>query len=265
MARRPSLDSFAVSLGLYAAVLGAAAVLAIDGEAVLPAAGLGAVAGVLVAVAAGLVDGLAATVSRRRVHYVLAAIPLLGAVVVSVGPVTGAPASLGPVSFVTMLAFFPALAVLVTADNRRVARTTAGERPTVEWTARSGKRFRRRWKRLYVALGVVLIVVPFAVGIATSYDAIGVTAVGGAVLGQTIYIGRRQAYAAYDAGLVVEPEGALRATFVPWSRFDGFRLTDDELVLARPIPGTSLHCALADLDDPDAVEAVLAERLDRLD
>lgn len=65
-------------------------------------------------------------------------------------------------------------------------------------------------------------------------------------------------YTASPAGLEQRLPVARRLT--PWDAFDGYSRTDDALVLHRPWR-VDVRFALADLDDPDAVEAAVAEHL----
>ncbi|MFB6165639.1 MAG: hypothetical protein ABEJ31_10815 [Haloarculaceae archaeon] len=265
MVRPPSIDWFPVWLGLYAAVLSLAVTWVAVGGFTAISLGVAVVVWIVATVLADAVDGLAVAISRRRVHLLLLFAPLLVLPGFLVESWLGPPPSFLPWPALGLALLVPGLGVFVTADNQRVEEVTRGDRPRLAWVAAPGDRFARRWKRVFLALGIAFVVGPFALLLLSDWDVIGTTAIGGGLLGQYHYLGRKQEYAAYDAGLVIEPRGSLRAVIVPWHRFTGYRVTDEELIVVRRLPGTSLHCALADLEDPDAVTSALDAHLDRLD
>jgi hypothetical protein len=152
---------------------------------------------------------------------------------------------------------------VVLADNRYAARRRRDERELHSWSAPPEEAHRERTRRSYLVvagaaavLGVVVVAVTrssaglLLFSFAAAVGAVAVTTVD-----------RTGTYTALEKGVVVGVVGAVREQYVPYARFTGYRVTDDALVLERRLPGTSVHCALDAVDDPDAVLAVLDDRL----
>ncbi|MFC6835709.1 hypothetical protein [Halomarina ordinaria] len=211
---------------------------------------------------------LAPVLARTRLHLALVVLPTAAIVVWMFDALVSGSVLRGSLSVLLGLAATggAGLAVLVAADNRYAADRMANQSVLVEWTG-GPTRTRRRWQRVgFVALGVGCIVA----GVATWFLARDLADVGGSLLaslgggfvGSAYSTGRSVRYTALEGGIVVRPFGAVRSVYLPWSRFTGVERTSEELVLRRRLPGTSFHCALSDVADPDDVEATLHERLD---
>ncbi|MEY7851247.1 hypothetical protein AB7C87_18845 [Natrarchaeobius sp. A-rgal3] len=73
-------------------------------------------------------------------------------------------------------------------------------------------------------------------------------------------------YRATSAGLEQHREGRWFAPrrLIPWSRFDGFSVTNDAIVLHRALPFVDVRCRRYLIDD-EAVVAALEDHLDRRD
>lgn len=149
-----------------------------------------------------------------------------------------------------------ALAVMLrTRHTDAVVGATATER---EFSAGWPRRARRRARRLTGAAAAVTGVA-FVAGLLAD---IGWLTVAGqilfpAVIG-TVSWSEGRTYTVSPVGLEQRNPGARR--LFRWDTFDGYSRTDDALVLHRPWR-VDTRFALADLEDPDAVEAAVARYL----
>ncbi|MWG33964.1 hypothetical protein [Halomarina oriensis] len=269
---RPPLKLFGPLLALWVAltVAGVAAVAGLPPTAIA----VQSVSCLVAVLLASRWRDLASAFAARRLHYVLPVLPIAVGVVLVALDVTGTVAldvaaeGVGPDTWVGLaLAVGVSLAVVggvafVSADNLYAHRRRSEERERRTWAAPMDEPRRRRTRYWYLVAAVVLSVgglagtlfdVPLTPGLLSGGIAIGLMAV--------TVLDRTTEYTALEGGVVVTGRGTVREQYVPWGRFVGYERTDDALVLQRRLPGGSYHCALDALEDPDAVEAVLRERL----
>ena len=134
----------------------------------------------------------------------------------------------------------------------------------VEWTAGWPRR-----ARLWLMVGI-LTVIGLLVGLA--FWRLGWRAVTTVLpLGTVLVVVLRsmvseRTYRATSVGLEQRREGRwfVSRRLIPWSRFDGFSVTDDAIVLHRALPHTDVRCRSYLIDD-EAVVAALEDHLDRRD
>ena len=264
-AERSSDPLWGVLVGTYLGLLVAPlAVLAVDR---LGPTSAGALYGVTVAAFTGVV-GLgwwattrwergAVRLGATRVRWLPAAIPVAYAL--------GGFASLSTTGVVGVLAFFFGLGAMVVgfvlgvmARTRHTDAVLAG--------VETERAFRAGWptaarKRLALAVGVFTLVsgAAFVVGLLSNVFALQLAGQLLLPLGVVTYSStEKREYTVSDAGLEQRLPVARRLT--PWDAFDGYTRTDDALVLHRPWRVDS-RFALADLDNPDAVEATVSQHL----
>lgn len=74
----------------------------------------------------------------------------------------------------------------------------------------------------------------------------------------------KRTYRATSAGIEQRREGRwfVSRRLIPWSRFDGFSVTDDAIVLHRALPYVDVRCRRYLIDD-ETVVATLEDHLDR--
>lgn len=154
---------------------------------------------------------------------------------------------------------------VVPMARTRVAATTVAESDVaVEWTA--GYPVRARLRFLAGTLAVVGLVAGVPVchlgwSAATAFPPSLLPPV---VVATSLFSERT--YRATPAGLELRRGTRWYATrhLLPWSRFDGFSVTGDAIVLHRALPRIDDRCRREDLGtDEDAVVAALEAHLDR--
>lgn len=262
--RRPSLDRFGVALGAYVGVLVGSGFALVAGRPLVgrQAIVVGFTGLVATWMVMAYVPDFSIAFARRRLHEALMFAP----VAVALGAMGLYKANVVPESALGVVAplvalFACGIGAAAVAEHRRAARIESNEAASAEWTATLGTRSRWRRRAAFVGLGVVL----FAGGTVLWFRA---EFVGSLVMGFGISAGLRvfsvggsKYLAAYESGLTVRDSLDAKPGFVPWSRFTGYERTDDALVLRRRLPLTGYRCAVAEIDDPDAVEATLRKRL----
>jgi hypothetical protein len=212
--------------------------------------------------------GLPERVGRSSWRWLLAVLPAATMLTVLV-----AASAVGQaVPWTALLAFvFAGLAGVVgaglgvMAGNRYVAALVDDRTPAATWRAGWPERARRRLTWVAMSLvglsvagwtsGLLLPVPEFVPNVSQILFALPVVLLGFA---------SEKDYEAYDEGLVVDLPVARR--LVPWSAFDDCERTADAIVLRRVSPWrVDVRFALADLDDPEVLEAVLCRsvKLDR--
>lgn len=161
--------------------------------------------------------------------------------------------------------------VLVVMARTRVAVATVDNGSVeAEWTARWDLR-----GRATVALGTLAVV--------GSVFGAAVWQLGWSTASRFLHLGlipvivisslmARRDYRATPAGLEHRRTGRLSGPrqITPWSRFDGFTVTDGAIVLHRPLPHLDVRCRRWDVDvsadaNEEAVVAALETHLDRRD
>jgi len=127
-----------------------------------------------------------------------------------------------------------------------------------EFRAGWPRRAQRRFRRLSLAAAAVTGVA-FVAGLLANVEWLQLT---GQILfptvAGTVWWGDEQTYTVSAAGL--EQRAPVARRLFDWDSFDGYSRTDDALVLHRRW-WVDLRFALADLEDPDAVEATIARHL----
>ena len=154
---------------------------------------------------------------------------------------------------------------LVLMARTRLANATVNDADVaVEWTSRWPHRARLRF------MAGALAVVGLLAGLAfwqlgwravTTVPPFGVVL----VIGLRSLVSERT-YRATSAGLEQRKEGRwfVPRRLIPWSRFDGFSVTDDAIVLHRAFPHVDVRCRRYDLfNDDEAVVTVLEDYLNR--
>lgn len=256
---------FGVVAGLYAAllvsppvVLAVARLLTTDG---------GVLYGTLVATVA-VVTSLGWLASERagRGPVALGATRLRWALgIVPIGYALLGFASLGETGVVGLVGFFFGTAAMavgflvgVMARTRYTSAVLDGAETDCE--LRAGWPAAARRKMGYLTGGSIVVAgACFAAGLLT--DRLMLQTVGQVLfpVGIVLFTGTEpQRYAVTALG--VEYRAPVARRLVRWEAFDGYTRTDDALVLHRPWR-IDTRLALADLDDPDAVEAALARYL----
>ncbi|MBV0924809.1 hypothetical protein KTS45_11430 [Halomicroarcula limicola] len=203
--------------------------------------------------AAGVDARLGASAARWLPGIAPAALVLLGF------------ASLAATGIAGLLAFFFGMFAMilgfvlgVMARTRYAVAATDGVDPDCEFTAGWPERARRR---VLAVAGVLLAVTAagFVAGLATNrvwlQTASQILFPLGIVFATA---GEERTYVASSVG--VEQRMPVARRLFPWDDFTGYTRTDDAIVLHRP-RRIDFRFALADLDDPDAVERALGARL----
>jgi len=154
-----------------------------------------------------------------------------------------------------MVAGFALAVMLRTRHTDAVVGATATER---EFSAGWPRRARSRARRLTVAAAVVTGVA-FVAGLLADVDWLRVAGqiLFPAVIG-TVSWSEERTYTVSTAGL--EQRNPVARRLFRWDTFEGYTRTDDALVLHRPWR-VDTRFALADLDDPDAVDAAIGQYL----
>jgi len=200
---------------------------------------------------------LAVRLGATRLRWLPAAIP----VAYALGGFAGLPTA----GAVGALAFFFGLGAMVVGVALGVmARTRHTD--TVLDGVETKCAFRAGWpgplrRRLALAVGAFTAVTGacFAIGLLGDWFALQLAGQLLLPLGIVTYTSTEERdYTISAAGLEQRLPVARRVT--PWDGFEGYTRTDDALVLHRPWR-VDVRVALADLDDPDAVEAAVAQYL----
>lgn len=244
---------FRIVFGSYAGIVAIEALVAgavwlgIGSEGVLVLAGL------VVFGAAGLAGGVAIRRwrhgperigrSRLRHGFVLPGLPVLTVQVLAL--LAGAEDLFSPALLGTSLAATLFGAIVATmVRTRYVTALDSTSTPRVSWRAHRSWRSRLRTSLVFLpAAGVALVFEP---GLVLPMLAGYLGSLVGPISGQTI--------AVHDAGLTVTQEFARR--LLPWTQFDGYRLTDRELVLERPLR-PDIGWRRTDIEDLQAVTDAL--------
>ena len=251
------LDRFGLALGAALAVPLAALLAAVLGVGLLDPAPLAAAAVALLAgVSAGsLRPEAAVAVGGSELRGALVAVPLAG-VVLAVGlDVAGLAPGAATAGWVLLpAALFGALAAVASGNAHSRAER---DDPRLEWVAAPPPSVRRHWRLALAGAGLALVVVALAGSLVES--ALGpLSGVGVALVVAGARAGRYRRFTAHESGLGTRAGAGYARTLVPWDRFDGYRLTDDAVLLQRDTPlRPPLRCDRADVDT-DAVTAVLA-------
>ncbi len=153
---------------------------------------------------------------------------------------------------------------LVLMARTRLANATVNDATiTVEW--RAGWPHRARLTLMAGALAVIGLpagLVAWQIGLMA-----GITTLQGGLIFMFVLrsMTTERTYRATSAGLEQRREGRwfVPRRLIPWSRFDGFSVTTDALVLHRAFPSVTVRCRRYLIDDE--VVTALEEHLDRRD
>ncbi len=154
---------------------------------------------------------------------------------------------------------------LVVMARTRLANATVDDADSsVEW--RAGWPQRARLKLMVATLAVIVPLGGLAVW---QLGSRAMTTVLPGVIGLVFAlrsIVTERTYRATSAGLEQRRDGRWFVTrrLIPWSRFDGFSVTNDAIVLHRTVPYVDVRCRRYLIDD-EAVVAALEDHLDRRD
>jgi len=201
--------------------------------------------------------GLASRIGATRARWLPATIPVAYAL--------GGFAALSTTGVVGVLAFFLGLGATVVGFVLGVMARTRHTDALLEGVE-TERAFRAGWpaasrKRVALAAGVVTAVAGacFLVGLLRDLFVLQLAGQLLLPLGAVTYGSTEDRdYTVSAAGLEQRLPVARRVTL--WGDFDGYTRTDDALVLHRPWR-VDTRFALADLEDPDAVEAAIARYL----
>ncbi|KAB1190411.1 hypothetical protein GJR96_15650 [Haloferax sp. MBLA0076] len=154
--------------------------------------------------------------------------------------------------------------LVLMARSRLATATVDDAHVAIEWSAAWPHRTRIK------LMAGVLAVVGLLAGLA--FWQLGWRAVTPVLpFGMVLVIGLRslaskRTYRATSAGLEQRRESRwfVQRRLIPWSRFDGFSVTDNAIVLHRALPYVDVRCRRYDLfNDDEAVVAALEDNLDR--
>jgi len=256
---------FGVVVGLYLALLIVPPVVFVVGRFVsADPAGRYVTAVVTAAVVLGLgwlvtehADGLAPRVGATRLRWALAAVP--------VGYAAAGFASLGRTGAVGVVAFFFGLGAMTAGFVLGVMARTRHADATLDGIDVE-REFSAGWpdaaeRRLGLVAGVVIAAAGACFVVGIRIDWFPLQAVGQILLpvGIVSYSpAQPRTYTVSAAGLEQRLPVARRV--VPWDAFEGYSRTEDALVLHRRWR-VDTRFALADLNDPDAVERAIARHL----
>jgi hypothetical protein len=266
--RPPRVHWFSFSIGMFFAVpvvwIGIVLFGWSIGESVVIGAGLGIVIAVSVAEYA---PNLPRSVASSRIHSMILLVStvamLVFVVLVSIGIIQFE----YPGTVIDLLALagfgLAGLVMRISADNRLAAHVRSTESASIEWNATPGDSYLRRLRILYITIGGTLLVGGFALMVIRRGNGPSLLlTLGGVLMAQTLAFDRSMDLTAFESGLVISQRGAVHTAFIPWNRFTGYERSDEELVLNRRLPLTSIHCNLSDIDDIEAVEETLREEID---
>lgn len=266
--RPPRTDWFSFFLGVFIAfpVVGIGTVFfrftIIDSLVV----GVGIVVVIAISVAEYIPD-LPYSLARSWMHSVVIAVPtvaiLVFALLLSSGIVPIRPTEI-PIGLLVLAGSGVAgLSMHIAADNRLVSRVRSSESILIEWNATFSDSYVRRLRIIYIAIGGVLFVYGFALTVINQANGVGsfLMVPGGTIIMQTYILDRSKDATAFESGLAIHRPGTLHTAFIPWNQFTGYEHTDDELIIHRRLPLTSIHCDPTAIEDIDAVDETLHDMI----
>lgn len=219
---------------------------------------------VLIAVSvAEYVPSLPYHLARSWMHSVVIAVPTVAVLAFALLVPTGTipVSSSGIPTGLLVLAVFgvAGLGMHIAADNRLASRVRSCEPVLIEWTVTPGDNYVRRLRIVHLVIGGVLLVGGFALMVINRVNEAGsfLMAPGAAIMMQAYILDRSKDATAFESGLAIHRPGTLHTAFFPWNQFTGYERTDEELIIHRRLPLTSIHCDLTDIEDIDAVEEKL--------
>lgn len=265
--RRPSFDSFAFALGVYAGAVALVAVSAVTKRSLLARMPL-AIAIVVLLVVFGLAamrTNLVAWTVENHIHSVLALVPAVPTLAVMVAVSFGV--DLVPTTDEWIVNLFPLLLaglfMYVVAMRRYIAYLREHERVLAEWTAPPDTRY--IWViRTVAVIGAVVVIV---CGLVISFDFGEVTTFfgifGGLLLGWALAVGRRRQYTLFESGLAVRASGTINGMFVSLGRLRSVSRSKRALTIRRRLPWPfSFRSSVTAIQNPDAIESTLRERIE---
>lgn len=223
-----SVDPLSIAAGAYAGLLSVLAGAAVGiGEA-----GLVVICGLVwatVAAALGGRSGVWVAAGRRRllaVSVVGPLVPTVAATILEDVGITDVPLA----ARLSLLGLAVLGLVVWILGTRSYAENAAGDSRAC-WVATRDRRRRRRMHTATLLFGVGSV--GAFVGTLSGLPSIFLTAGVVAVVILQISVRRSRVYEACEQGLRYQESGTVTARFLPWDRFDGFRETEDAVVLER--------------------------------
>jgi hypothetical protein len=265
--RPPRVNWFSFSVGMFFGIpvirIGAVLFGWSIGESVVIGAGLGILIAITVAEYAPY---LPRSVARSRVPSMILLVSTVAILVFVVMIAIGIIPFEYPNTVVDLLVLagfeLAGLVMHIAADNRLVSHVRSTESASIEWNATPGDSYIRRLRILYITIGGTLLVGGFALMVIRRGNGPSLLlTLGGVLMAQTLYFDRSMDLTAFESGLAINQRGAVHTAFIPWHRFTGYERTDEELVLNRRLPLTSIHCNLTDIDDLEAVEETVRDEV----
>jgi hypothetical protein len=264
--RPPRLNWFSVFFGLFVAfpVVGIEAVL--FGWSIVESFVIGVGIALLVACVVEYVSDIPLILAHSKVQEVFTFVPTVMVVIfgmlisIGISPLE----SSSPLTGIFVLAGFgiAGLGVYITADNRLVSHVRSSESILIEWTATPTDRYIHRLRIVYITVGGILLVGGFGLMVIRDVSGAGslLATPGVVIMAQSFVLCRSMDFTAFESGLAVHSRG-IHTAFIPWNRFTSYERTDEELVLRKRLPITTIHCDLTDIDDSEAIEETLREAL----
>lgn len=160
--------------------------------------------------------------------------------------------------FATLLTASPGFLVIMMARTRYVRARYPSVDAVVGWEAAPSTIAKRRRMALgvFVLAGAGLLLA-LGVVLSVSYHIVApaLGGVGGSLLGMSV---RTDRFRVHEGGVEIEHPAAKR--FIPWQRFEGYRVTEDELRLVHPWRLDHRH-DVSRIDDLDAVVDAVDDHL----
>lgn len=254
--RRPSLDLFSVSFGLFTGAWSVGLVVWLWAAPVVEAAPLGVLVAVVVWAAVEQRPTLVDRALSHRLHLLVAGFAIVPLVVVlwAVENAIVTDALAAPAFGIAITG----LAATVAATSRR-ARAVC-EREQAHFTLAASEPRRRRAVLTFLAMVATYAVLDLVAGDVFSLGALVGLAVGVSV--GTLFIGRQSVeLVALDSGLVVRPSRQFGANLLPWSRVGRVSVDGDTLRVHQRLPWPLVYTVdLADRADREAVVTTLQAR-----
>lgn len=265
--RRPSFDSLALAIGLFAGTVVFVGVVTATGVHFLAPTPLvtGIITLLVVAGIATTRTNLVSWIVDHRIHTTLAlgmsVITAVVGILVSFGIV---PSETGNRLLLVILApLIAAFLVYITTIRRYEAYLRDHERVLAEWTAAPDTRYKRIVRGLSLVGAAVFFVGGVLIVLELDTEASFIGPLAGVLLGRAAVIGRYRRYTLYGNGLVIRVSGSVSGLFVPRDQLRSVSRSERALTIRRGLPWPlPIRCSTADLDDPSELEATLRERIE---
>ncbi|PGF16904.1 hypothetical protein CP556_12755 [Natrinema sp. CBA1119] len=261
--RRPSATFFSVATGWYVGLFGLGVTgLALGVGYVTPwPLTIGACVGLLAAAGSYTRADLATRLVRTCLPHLLAGVPFVLVFSGALSPVIDIPKYeswlttwLSELLVITVAGFV----FYLVSINRHVAIRYEQDSVVVDWIAEPDARYRRLVRAASVGVGFGCLVLGFVVDpIVNPFPGIG-----GVLLVQAFFSGRRREYVLFESGLCIHRPGTINYQFVPRKQLRSVDLTDDRLAIRRGFPWPfPIRCATATIRRPRQVADALTRVL----